>query len=86
MLVNQQEKYKLKKVIKRRMITLILSIPFGLGFAVLFYLCNLSFALQLFLNVVCWGASFLLLELLIYYINKALANKNRPKKKDPFAD
>lgn len=88
MLVNQQEKYKLKKTLKRRALTLVLSIPFGIGFAVLFYVCKMSFVLQLFLTVVCWGAVYLLIELLIYYIGKALAskNKNKPKKRDPFAD
>ncbi|MBO4412556.1 MAG: hypothetical protein J5779_00885 [Clostridia bacterium] len=88
MLVNQQEKYKLKKTLKRRMLTLLLSIPFGVGFAMLFYICNLSFALQLFLTVVCWGTVFLLIEMLIYYFGKAMANKNKnkPKKIDPFAD
>ena len=88
MLVNQQEKYKLKKTLKRRALTLLLSIPFGIGFAILFYICNLSFALQLFLTVVCWGTVFLLIELLVYYIKKALENKakTKPKKIDPFAD
>ena len=86
MLVNQQEKYKLKKTLKRRALTLIISIPFGVGFYVLFYLCNLSFALQLFLTVICWGTVFLLIETLIYFVGKVQSNKNKPKKFDPFSD
>ena len=88
MLINREEKHKLKKNIKRRLITLGLSIPFGVGFAVLFYWLNLSFAVQLILTVVCWGAIYCLLELAYWGIAKAISKRNagKPKKKDPFAD
>ena len=88
MLINRNEKYKLKKDIKRRFITLGLSIPFGVGFAVLFYWLKLSTAVQLVLTVVCWGAVYCLLEVVYWAIAKAVAKRNadKPKKKDPFAD
>lgn len=88
MLINRNEKHKLKKDIKRRFITLGLSIPFGVGFAVLFYWLKLSFAVQLVLTVVCWGATYCLLELIYWAISKAISKRNagKPKKKDPFAD
>ena len=88
MLINREEKHKLKKDIKRRLITLGLSIPFGLAFAVLFFWCKLQTAVQLVLTVVCWGAVYCIIELIYWAIAKAVRKRNegKPKKRDPFAD
>ena len=88
MLINREEKHKLKKNIKRRFITLGLSIPFGVGFAVLFYYLKLSNAVQLILTIVCWGALYCIIELIYWAIARAIKKRNagKPKKKDPFAD
>lgn len=88
MLIDRNQKHKLKKDLKWRMITLLLSIPFGLGFAVLFYMLGLSIGLQIFLIVVCWGIVYFLILLICWAIKKQIVkrNLNKPKKKDPFAD
>lgn len=88
MLINRNEKHQLKKDLKWRMITLALSIPFGAGFAVLFYWAGLNIGLQIFLTVLCWGAVYLGILLICSAIKKQIAirNMNKPKKKDPFAD
>ena len=88
MLIDRNQKHKLKKDIKWRMITLLLSIPFGAGFAVLFYVVVLNIGLQIFLTVLCWGAVYLGILLIIWLIKKGIAkrNLNKPKKRDPFAD
>ena len=88
MLINREEKHKLKKDLKWRMITLLLSIPFGIGFAVLFYWLRLNIGLQIFLTVVCWGVVYLGILLICWAIKKQITkrNLNKPKKKDPFAD
>lgn len=77
-----------KSTLKRRTIEILISIPFGIGFATLFWYINLSYGLQLFLTVVCWGASIVLVELVFALINKVIEKKNigKPKKRDPFAD
>ena len=65
-----------------------ISIPFGIGFASLFWFINLSYGLQLFLTIVCWGAVIGLMELGVWLVSKAIKkkNKDKPKKRDPFAD
>ena len=70
------------------MIEILASIPFGVGFAYLFFAINLSVGLQLFLTVVCWGAVIVIIEIIFWLISKTIEkkNKNKPKKRDPFAD
>ena len=84
MLEDKNQRYVLKKTIKRRLITLCLTIPFGLGFAVLFYILKLNTVLQLFLTIVCWGAVYLLFEVLYFLFKKY--HKSKKEKPDPFAD
>ncbi len=88
MLNSDTERRKLKLKIKRLMIEMLISIPFGIGFAYLFWYINLSYGLQLFLTIVCWGAVVALIELVYLLIKKIVENKNdnKPKKRDPFAD
>ncbi len=77
-----------KSTLKRRIIEVLVSIPFGIGFATLFWYVGVTPGLQLFLTVVCWGASIALIEIVFILINKAIEKKNigKPKKRDPFAD
>lgn len=88
MLFDRKEKHQLKKVIKWRIITLFCSIPFGLIFAVLFYMAGLNFGLQLFLTVLCWGVVYFIILLICIGIKKHIEKKNlnKPKKFDPFVD
>jgi ABC-type bacteriocin/lantibiotic exporter with double-glycine peptidase domain len=88
MLNSDSEKRVLKSTLKRRMIELLVSIPFGIGFVTLFFFLNLSPALQLFLAIVCWGAVIALIDLTVWAILKSIKKKNekKPKKRDPFAD
>jgi len=85
---SDSNKRQYKVLLKRRVIEVIISIPFGIGFATLFWFIGLSFGLQLFLTVVCWGAVLALIELGFYLVAKLIKKKNagKPKKKDPFAD
>jgi hypothetical protein len=77
----------IKSDLKRRMIELCVSIPFGIGFVVLFWYAGLSDALNIFLTVVCWGAVIGIIELFSWLIRRNRKNKNGNKpKKDPFAD
>ena len=88
MLNSDSERRKLKLTIKRLIIEMLVSIPFGVGFAVLFWYVNLSYGLQLFLTIVCWGVIVGLFELIYFLIKKIIEKKNtgKPKKRDPFAD
>lgn len=88
MLNSDSEKRVLKSSLKRRMIELLVSIPFGIGFVTLFFFLNLNPALQLFLAIVCWGSLIALIDLVVWAILKNIKNKNakKPKKRDPFAD
>lgn len=87
-MIDGKQKRKFKKDVKRRMIEVIASIPFGVGFAFLFWWLNLSVGLQLFLTVVCWGAIIGIVELIFFFINRAIEKRNasKPKRRDPFAD
>lgn len=88
MLNSDSERRIFKKNLKRRIIEIAISIPFGIGFASLFWFINLSYGLQLFLTIVCWGAVIGLMELGVWLVSKAIKkkNKDKPKKRDPFAD
>ena len=82
------QKRLFKKNVKRRFIEILISLPFGIGFAYLFYVLKLNVGLQLFLTVVCWGGVIVIIELLFWLIEKAIKkkNKDKPKRRDPFAD
>ena len=86
--MDNKQKKLFKKNMKRRMIELFVSIPFGIGFAYLFYVINLSVGLQLFLTVVCWGAIIGIIELIFWLVSIIVAKKqkDKPKRRDPFAD
>ncbi len=86
--MDNKQKKLFKKNMKRRMIELFVSIPFGIGFAYLFYVINLSVGLQLFLTVVCWGAVIGIIELIFWLVSIIVAKKqkDKPKRRDPFAD
>ncbi len=86
--MQSSEKRKMKSNMKRRMIELLCLIPAGIGFAVLFWWLNLSLSLQLLLTVVCWGAVFVIVDIIIMLITKKVAENQskKPKRKDPFAD
>lgn len=88
MLNSDSEKRILKSTLKRRLIELLISLPFGIGFVTLFFFINLAPALQLFLAIVCWGAVIAIIELIFWAISKEIKKKNvnKPKKRDPFAD
>ena len=86
MMKNRQTRHQLKKDIKRRLISLCILIPFGVGFAVLFYSLNLSFALQLLFTVLSWGGVYLLYEVCYSLIKKQIEKKRKAKPHDPFAD
>lgn len=87
-MINSKEKRKLKKDAKRRIIETCATLPFGIGFAYLFYKIGLSVGLQLFLTVVCWGAIIGIVELCAVLIIKKIEKRNseKPKRRDPFAD
>lgn len=82
------DKMIFKSTLKRRIIEILISIPFGIGFATLFWYINLSNSLTIFLTVVCWGTTIVLIELVFVLIKKFIEKKNigKPKKRDPFAD
>ncbi len=86
--MDSTQKRYFKKSIKRRMIELLASIPFGVAFAYLFFKLNLSVGLQLFLTIVCWGAVIVIIELVVWLVGKAIEKrkKDKPKRRDPFAD
>lgn len=86
--MDKIQKKLFKKNIKRRIIELLFSIPFGIGFAYLFYYLNLSIGLQLFLTVICWGAVIGLIELVYLIGSNKISKKlkDKPKRRDPFAD
>ena len=85
--MDNTQKRLFKKNVKRRMIEILASIPFGVGFAYLFFAINLSVGLQLFLTVVCWGAVIVIIEIIFWLISKTIEKKNitKPKKRDPFS-
>lgn len=87
-MIDNSEKRKIKKSVKRRTIELIVSIPFGICFAFLFWYIKLSVGMQLFLTVLCWGFIILIIEIIYYLIDKKIKTKklNKPKRRDPFAD
>lgn len=84
MLEDKNQRYVMKKTIKRRLIVLCATIPFGVLFAVLFYVLKLSNALQTILTILCWGAVYVLFEV-IYFLFKKY-HKPKKEKVDPFAD
>ncbi|MDD4110796.1 MAG: hypothetical protein PHS54_04510 [Clostridia bacterium] len=86
MLNSNSEKRVFKKNLRRRVIEVLISIPFGIGFATLFWWINLSYGLQLFLTIVCWGAVIGLMELGFWLFSKNIKKKNKDKPRDPFAD
>lgn len=83
---SKQTKYQIKKDVKRRLISLCILIPFGVGFAILFYTLNLAFGLQLLFTVLSWGAVYLLYEVCYSLIKKQIEKKTKQKPHDPFAD
>ncbi|MCI6542272.1 MAG: hypothetical protein MR423_00430 [Firmicutes bacterium] len=87
-LMQSSEKRKMKSSLKRRTIELLSTIPVGVGFAVLFWKIGLYVSLQLFLTIVCWGAVFVIIDIVVMLIQKKIAEKQskKPKRKDPFAD
>lgn len=87
MLNTNSEKKKTISELKRRVIEILVSIPFGIGFAVLFWYLNMSAGLQLFLTVLCWGVVIVAIDLIAIAIIKSL-EKRREKnpRTDPFAD
>lgn len=88
MLNSDSERRILKATLKRRIIEVLISIPFGIGFVTLFWYLNISDGLNLFLTILCWGVVIAIMELILWGINKFIEKKNagKPKKRDPFAD
>lgn len=82
------EKRIYKVALKKRMVRLLVSIPFGIVIAALFWYINLSPGLQLFLTIICWGVVIGLIELIVWGFSRIIKRKEakKPKKKDPFAD
>lgn len=73
--------------LKRRVIEILVSAPFGITFATLFWYSNLSKGLQLFLTVICWGTLIVIIDLIAAAILKIIKNRNvKNPKADPFAD
>lgn len=88
MLNSDSERRVFKKNLRRRIIEVIISIPFGIFFTTLFWMINLPNELNVFLTIVCWGVVIGLMELGVWLVSKHIKkkNKDKPKKRDPFAD
>lgn len=89
MLKSEHEKKKIISDLKRRIIEILISVPFGIAFAVLFWTPKLALSpgLQLFLTVLCWGALVVIIEIVAMAILKAAKKRNeKSPKADPFSD